>query len=353
MALRIIPAGTESPAIPPPLVIVYGGPDTGKTTLIQTASAHPVLLDCDHGTHRANFVRCDRVNVTSWEDVANISASDIPEGEALLIDTVGSLAIYAIQYLVRTQPKIAFNGALTQQGYGALKTLLHGWFRQLRATVRGPIILALHMAEETRGEETVVRVECPGSTKQLLYHIADVVGRVHVDEAFGGRRIDFRHLGASTFSKDPTGFGVVDVPFIDRNNLFLANLLAQRYTAVLEERHRLTGPLGDFWAALATASSPKEINALLLGMRGIYSAFPEAKAPVLRSQMLSAVAARARTVGLSWDTELKNYVLAPPEAEEHVAAAAAEDSSEQAQGQDNTVEPVSQEDPSSGPLFVG
>ena len=86
MPLNITPA-SEPVNVTRLVIMLYGQPGVGKTTLGYTADS-PLLLDFDDGTHRA-AIRGDRVTVTDWEKVANITAEDLKDNNTVIVDTFG------------------------------------------------------------------------------------------------------------------------------------------------------------------------------------------------------------------------------------------------------------------------
>ena len=51
----------------PVIILIYGSPGVGKTSLFNTANT-PILLDCDRGGDRAIF-RQDTIVAANWKDV--------------------------------------------------------------------------------------------------------------------------------------------------------------------------------------------------------------------------------------------------------------------------------------------
>jgi hypothetical protein len=80
------------------IVVLYGSPGAGKTSLAFSTDK-PLLLDFDLGAQRA-LNRRDSVRVSQWQDVADLSATDLVNFNTIIIDTFFTfLFIIFISYL--------------------------------------------------------------------------------------------------------------------------------------------------------------------------------------------------------------------------------------------------------------
>ena len=164
------------------VVLVYGQPNVGKTTLGLTASK-PLLLDFDAGIHRAHpVVRKSNsiVQIESWRDVADLQPSDLEQFDTVVVDTVGScLDVMSMQIIAENSKMGSFGGGLSLQGYGVLKNRFRQWLEYLRRQHLDVVLLA-HGIEEMKGEQMVDRIVAQGSSKQLIYQLSDLIGRYFV-----------------------------------------------------------------------------------------------------------------------------------------------------------------------------
>lgn len=180
------------------VVVIYGQPNVGKTSLALTASK-PVLLDFDGGAYRAgNKSGKSIVPVSSWSDVARVTADDIADFDTIAIDTVGTALDTLIADIISADPKYGRGGALTLQGYGILKTRFKGWLDQMRVFGKDVVLIA-HASEEQRGDDTVDRIVAAGGSKQEVYQQADLMGRISI---IGGKRVLSFDPTAASYGKN-------------------------------------------------------------------------------------------------------------------------------------------------------
>src|SRR5690606_32128375 len=138
MALKITKA-TDSIEVKNLTVCIYAAPGIGKSTLAFTSDS-PLLIDFDQGAYRAGN-RGDVVQVSSWSDVANITAEDLKPYKTLVVDTAGRALDALTAAIIADNPKMGRGGALTPQGLRALKARLIArtkMHRSLRLAVRLP-----------------------------------------------------------------------------------------------------------------------------------------------------------------------------------------------------------------------
>ncbi|MFQ0995715.1 ATP-binding protein [Gilliamella sp. BG2] len=220
MALKIIKA--EQPIEVKNLTIcLYAQPGIGKTSTAFTADK-PLLFDFDKGAHRSNN-RKDSVEIDSWSDVINITEDDLKPYNTIIVDAVGRALDVLTVHLMKTDPKLKNrNGSFTLQGYGVLKNVFTDWLKLMRSFGKD-VVLVAHMSEEKNGDDTVERLDIQGGSKNEIYKVADVMGRLK----FSGndkRVIDF-NPSASGFGKNPTQLPVKEVPSFKDSPTFLGDLI--------------------------------------------------------------------------------------------------------------------------------
>lgn len=158
--------------------VIYGAPGVGKTTLALTAS-NPAMLDFDNGSHRGSHRSGKAIAVIEdWQD-ASMNADDLKQYDTVVIDTVGRALDYLSADIIRNNPKHGKNGALTLQGYGALKAGFKAFLDQLK-TFGCDVVLIAHMDEQTQGDDVVERIQAMGSSKNEIYQSADLMGRIFI-----------------------------------------------------------------------------------------------------------------------------------------------------------------------------
>ena len=161
----------------PLVVVIYGPPNMGKTSLALTAES-PACLDFDGGVYRAgNKVGKAVLSVDTWGDVEDITQADLKPYKTLVVDTVGTCLDTLAADIITNNPKAGKSGSLTLQGYGTLKGRFKSWLDQIRRFGLD-VVLVAHASEEQRGDETVDRIIATGSSKQEVYQQADLMGKL-------------------------------------------------------------------------------------------------------------------------------------------------------------------------------
>lgn len=220
MALRIIKA-SEPIKINAITTCLYSQPGIGKSTLAFTA-ASPLLLDFDNGSYRAGN-RKDVVRPTRWSDVTEITADDLAAYSTIIVDTAGRALDMLSADIIGRNPKMGRGGALSQQGYGQLKSEFTGWLKSLRAIGKDVVLIA-HMDEQRSGDEVMERLDIQGSSKNEIYKSADAMGRLRIID--GKRVLDFNPSGTG-FGKNPAQLAVMEVPNFAVAPDFLGTVISQ------------------------------------------------------------------------------------------------------------------------------
>jgi hypothetical protein len=176
MLAKPVTKSTDPVSITGIVVCIYGDPGVGKTSLAFTAE-RPLLLDFDHGSHRA-FVRKDMVSPASWADVAEIELSDLEGYKTLVIDTGGRAADFIQAAIPFSEGKTMLktnSGNLTLQGYGMLKNIYTGWLKKI-TTFGIDVIIVCHAKEEKNGDFVTFRPDITGGSVQEIYKSCDFLG---------------------------------------------------------------------------------------------------------------------------------------------------------------------------------
>ena len=200
MALKIISADAPR-EIDSLIVVLYGNPSVGKTSLAMTAEK-PVLLDFDAGSHRATS-QTDYVSISEWDDVAEIDQSDLAGYRTVVIDTAGRMIDSLSESIMEKYPKTQnVGGVLSLQGYKILKRQFQKWVSDLRS-MRKHIIMTAHATEHRVNDEVVERIDVVGASREEIYKVADLMGRLYVN--VHGRRIVNFDPATQAFGKNPIG----------------------------------------------------------------------------------------------------------------------------------------------------
>lgn len=219
MGLKIVKA--EQPlTVEQIIVMVYGQPGIGKTTIAFSSEA-PLCLDFDRGAHRAAN-RQDSVPIGSWAEVATLDAEDLAEYSTVIVDTVGRALDSLTAHLIQQDPKMANrSGALTLQGYGALKSTFAQWLKNLRELGKDVILIA-HDAEDKSGDDLIVRPDVQGGSRGEIIKSADAIGYLY--RASKKTMLDF-NPSDRWIAKNPSKFEALPVPTIDAHGGFMAETI--------------------------------------------------------------------------------------------------------------------------------
>lgn len=158
----------------PVIIVLYGVPGSGKTSLATTAE-NPLVIDTDRGYDRA-VQRVDTLTAQKWTDITDEHAT-IKDYKTIVVDTAKSVTDdYLAAYVCEQNYKLKSN-ALKRYGQIAEE------FKQFVATLRSngqDLIFICHDKETQEGDIIKHAPDCTGQSKDLLIRIADQVGYVSI-----------------------------------------------------------------------------------------------------------------------------------------------------------------------------
>lgn len=244
------------------VLTVYAAPGLGKSSLGFTADK-PLMLDFDKGAHRA-ATRGDTVPVSSWSDIAQMTAEDLAPYNTIIIDTAGRALDSLASDIIAVNPKEGRgDGSLTRQGYMTLKSRFAQWQSFLRSKKKD-VVLICHMDEQKNGDETQERIDAQGASKNEIYKSSDAMCRIRLN-AKDERYLDFDPRQGG-FGKNPAQLPKISFPDPRQNPCVLADVIAQIKTSFnqMTEAQAQEKNEGDIWTnSLSKAKSPEEFNLLL------------------------------------------------------------------------------------------
>lgn len=264
MALKIVKA-TDVLTVKNLVMCIYSQPGLGKSTLGFSADA-PVLLDFDRGAYRAAN-RGDSVQIDGWEDVARITEADLTPYKTVVIDTVGRALDFLSADIVRRNAKLGRGGALTLQGYGALKAEFAAWLKTLRLMGKD-VILVAHSSEEKNGDDIFERLDVQGGSKGEIYKCADAMGRLSMVD--GLRVLNF-DPSDTAFGKNPGQLLPQDVPDIATVPNYLAlvvQAIKDKLNTLSDEQKERQAMIADWLDRFDAAKTAEDYTSLVGEVKG-------------------------------------------------------------------------------------
>lgn len=113
-------------------------------------------------------------------------------------------------------------GALTLQGYGALKAEFIAWLKLINSFGKDVILIA-HMDEQRNGDDVLERLDVQGGSKNEIYKAADAMGRIFIRG--NKRELDFTPR-ENSFGKNPGQLDVLAIPTPGENATFMTGVIA-------------------------------------------------------------------------------------------------------------------------------
>jgi hypothetical protein len=274
---------------------IYSQPGLGKTSLAFSAS-RPLLLDFDNGAHRA-INRSDVVRVTEWSEVAGIKAADVADYDTIVIDTAGKALDVLAQDVIKSDSRLAYGGALNQQGWGKLGVRFSAFLRLIRGFGKDVILIA-HMDEQKDGDAIKERLKVPGGSKDVILTDSDVIARISI---FNKERHLVFSPTETSFGKDPAG--LLSMPIPDAKSPAFKTCMADVITAVKEKLNALSDDqlahkvnVDWFAQTLPNIKTPEELNQLL------------GRAKQVGKDVQRMVVARAVELQLEYDPATRGYI---------------------------------------------
>lgn len=291
-------------------MMIYAQAGTGKTTLSLSAPK-PLLLDFDGGVNRINLSHLegvDIVQVTNWEEIKQLLASpqDLAPYQTIVPDTVGKLLDCIITYKCDLrQPRV-------QDWSGINAEFL--WFTKQLASLNKHIIFIAHRDTRKEGDRTVFIPLLREKTYNTIVTDLDLLGYLEMvsEKGVQKRILTFdptdRSEGKNTCLM-PATLNVTTI--VDKQgrptaaNDFIQREVITRYNAVLSQKHELqkayksvVEDLSSRIEAITNAEQANEFIKYIATVQHVGSSKDEGR---------RMFAAKAKELGLTFDTETKLY----------------------------------------------
>jgi hypothetical protein len=243
----------------PVIIVLYGTPGTGKTSLANT-SKNPILIDTDRGSDRASN-RVDTLMASKWMDIENEKEA-IKSYDTVVIDTAKSLLDdYLSDYVVSQSYKLRTNGL---KRFGEMAEKFKEFVNFLRQN-QSDIIFVCHDKEQAEGDIIKHSPECTGQSKDLLLRIADQVG--YITMVNGQRTVVFDPTD-TTVGKNVAQIPPMPIPDVISVNFqdCMATIIAKVKTALVsksEAQKEAQASLEDARKKVSEAKTLKDANELI------------------------------------------------------------------------------------------
>lgn len=291
-------------------MMIYAQAGTGKTTLSLSAPK-PLLLDFDGGVNRINLSHLegvDIVQVTKWEEIKQLLASpqDLAPYQTIVPDTVGKLLDCIITY------KCGLRQPMVQDWSGINAEFL--WFTKQLASLNKHIIFIAHRDTRKEGDRTVFIPLLREKTYNTIITDLDLLGYLEMvsDKGVQKRILTFdptdRSEGKNTCLM-PAKLNVTTI--VDKQgrptaaNDFIQREVITRYNAMLSQKHELqkayksvVEDLSNRIEAITNAEQANEFIKYIATVQHVGSSKDEGR---------RMFAAKAKELGLTFDTETKLY----------------------------------------------
>jgi hypothetical protein len=252
-------------------------------------------------TKAAEPIHVDRLKVVIYGQPGS-SKSSIAPYKTVIIDTAGRALDMLTVDIIRANAKMGNGGALSQPGWGQLKSRF-GSFLNLLNSFGLDVVLVAHMEEKQHGDEIKERLDVQGGSKGEIYKSADAMGRVTIEN--GQRWLKFSPTDAS-YGKNPGQLEALAVPGQDSPEF--AGFLARVIQRTKDKINELSA---DQLAAKAEQDWFREHLPKLADAAGINALIERAKKADRACVML--LHGRATELGLIGDKATGTYVPKPAE----------------------------------------
>ena len=215
--------------------------------------------------------------VSSWGDVASITAEDLKDYNSVVVDTAGRALDFLTTDIIKENPKMGYSGSLTLQGYGALKGLFVSWLKSLKVIGKDVILIA-HSSEDKKGDDLIERLDVQGGSKGEIYKSADAMGRLYIDK--GQRVLSFSPTDTA-FGKNPGNIEPIKIPDISTNPDILSVIIHDiktKLNTLTEEQQKRQSEIADWIAKIDESDTLGHFNKLVSGSESINKKYqPDSK----------------------------------------------------------------------------
>lgn len=282
----------------PVIIVLYGTPGTGKTSVASTAK-NPILVDTDRGYDRA-VQRVDTLTATCWADIAN-EMNTMKGYNTIIVDTAKAmLDDYLAAYAVQQDPKLGYN---TLKRFGRMADDFKLFVNTIRS-YGSDLIFICHDKETQDGDNVKHSPDCTGQSKDLLIRIADQVGYVCKENE---RRVIRFEPRDNFLGKNVAKMDTKEIPDCTSDDFksFMENIISDVKKAIQnnsEAQKEANELLETLRADLDGALNPEDFDACLEARMQLPA--------MLRKPFAAEVNKKAKEKGFTFDKKENKYVKA-------------------------------------------
>lgn len=243
----------------PVIIVIYGTPGVGKTSLFNT-SKNPILLDCDRGADRS-INRQDTIVASNWDEVLQ-DQGEIKNYSTLGIDTAKAvLDDFLMTHVIKNDYKLKTNKL---KAYGAIGDEFKLFINARREEGLDIVVIA-HAKEDKDGDIIKISPDVTGQSKDLLLRIADQVGFLTMVN--NKRTLTFEPTD-KTIGKNVAKIPTIEIP--DENDpaflAFMADIIDKVKESVQkqsEEQKQALEKIRQITSSIETMETHEQANGIL------------------------------------------------------------------------------------------
>lgn len=280
----------------PVIIVIYGQPGSGKTSVATTAE-NPIVIDTDRGYDRA-VQRVDTITAQKWEDI-EAEKETVKQYKTVVVDTAKAcIDDYLAAYVCERNYKLKSN---TLKRFGQMADDFKQFVNFLRSN-GSDIVFICHDKETQEGDVIKHAPDCTGQSKDLLIRIADQVGYVGIQNK--QRVVSFEPLD-NYVGKNVAQLGTIVIPTapskeFDTCMADIIKSVKQAIQSKSEAQRKAQEQLSKLREQAEAVETLEDVNAVLKASKEL----PD----VLKVPFFSELKESLATKGFSYDGKAKKFV---------------------------------------------
>ena len=279
----------------PVIILIYGTPGVGKTSLVST-SENPILIDTDKGADRS-AMKVDTLIASKWEDVL-AEKDSFRDYKTCCIDTAKAvLDDYLSIYVCNKDYKLKNNKL---KMYGSIGDEFK-YFVNERRSENLDLVFTAHAKEEKDGDVIKVSPDVTGQSKDLLLRIADQVG--YVTMVNNKRTIVFDPTDKS-IGKNVANIEPLEIPdkYSPEFATFMDSLIKRVKEAIstqTEDQKKALEEVASLREKISSIKDTKDADNVLVELNG--------KPKTMAMPLKEALSEKVKELGFKYNKEAKKF----------------------------------------------